>query len=342
VAQKRLQTTRPSPAKARSRNFGVANAEKIGGGGGGRGGQSRRAEQVRAANAARAKAAHNAAVKKASAQAAAQKDADRAAARQRYNAEKARQASIAAANQRAQEAAQEKNRIQATIRAAEKKEATRQANIAAVKKASAQAAAQKDAARAVARQKYYAEKARQANISAANKADKYGVTPTSMTHKNDADGINVADLDKSKTYIIGRPVDGLGALGVNHSAQLYYNGKTKEWDTLAAHNLNGNRLTSEFGLDADEPHLPGQVVLGTVNTGHMSNQAYIERMINTDGGYNDDAEYDAIPSLTAGQGWNCNGYTMGMIDHLGATVTPFDGRDVSSLTGADTRFNFSN
>jgi hypothetical protein len=319
VAQKRLQTTRPSPAKARSRNFGVANAEKIGGGGGGgggRGGQSRRAEQVRAANAARAKAAHNAAVKKASAQAAAQKDADRAAARQRYNAEKARQASIAAANQRAQEAAQEKNRIQATIRAAEKKEATRQANIAAVKKASAQAAA--------------------------NKADKYGVTPTSMTHKNDADGINVADLDKSKTYIIGRPVDGLGALGVNHSAQLYYNGKTKEWDTLAAHNLNGNRLTSEFGLDADEPHLPGQVVLGTVNTGHMSNQAYIERMINTDGGYNDDAEYDAIPSLTAGQGWNCNGYTMGMIDHLGATVTPFDGRDVSSLTGADTRFNFSN
>jgi hypothetical protein len=163
-----------------------------------------------------------------------------------------------------------------------------------------------------------------------------------MTHKNDADGINVADLDKSKTYIIGRPVDGFGALGVKHSAQLYYNGKTKAWDTLAAHNLNGNRLTSEFGLDADEPHLPGQVVLGTVNTGHMSNQAYIERMINTDGGYNDDAEYDAIPSWTAGQGWNCNGYTMGMIDHLGATVTPFDGRDVSSLTGADTRFNFSN
>jgi len=241
---------------------------------------------------------------------------------QSRNAEKVRAANAARAKAAAQKAAdasrardqadaRRKREIQATILAAEKEQA-RLDQIAA------------------------------ANLAAANRTDKYGVTPTSMTHKNDADGINVADLDKSKTYIVGRPVDGLGAFGVQHSAQLFYNGKTKEWDTLAAHNLNGNRLTSEIGLDADLPHLPGQVVLGTVNTGHMSNQAYIERMINTDGGYNDDAEYDTIPSLTAGQGLNCNGYTMGMIDHLGATVTPFDGRDVSSLTGADTRFNFSN
>ena len=299
-----------------------------GGGGGYRGDQSRNAEKVRAANAARAKAA-------------AQKAADASRARDQADARRKRE-------------------IQATILAAEKEQA-RLDQIAATKLANKKEqerldaiAAQKaedkrqkefemrETIRAAEKEQARLDQIAAANLAAANRTDKYGVTPTSMTHKNDADGINVADLDKSKTYIVGRPVDGLGAFGVQHSAQLFYNGKTKEWDTLAAHNLNGNRLTSEIGLDADLPHLPGQVVLGTVNTGHMSNQAYIERMINTDGGYNDDAEYDTIPSLTAGQGWNCNGYTMGMIDHLGATVTPFDGRDVSSLTGADTRFNFSN
>ena len=271
-----------------------------GGGGEGRGDQSRRAEAVRKANAARARAA----------------------------------AATAAANQRQKEQneANRQREIQATIRAAEKKEATRQANIAA---ASAKLAEERRVNQAREAHAAYTARVKQEEINATKSALINGTS----RHVNGKDGIDVANLDKNKTYIMGRPLVGGEVLGVQHSATLFHDGEA--WTTLGYHNKN-DKVDSRLGDEQDDPTMAGQIVLGTVNTGHMSNQSYVQAMINADGGYNDQAEYDSVPGAILGEGWNCNGMTTGMLNKLGGTVTPFDGKDINKLTGATTSFNFTN
>ncbi|HSR87838.1 MAG TPA: hypothetical protein VLL07_02695, partial [Pontiella sp.] len=95
----------------------------------------------------------------------------------------------------------------------------------------------------------------------------------------------------------------------------------KHYATLGAASKKDNgKLKSKMNRESDVER--GENVFETavrIPEG-MTEDEYIQLMIDTDENYNDDETYSALPNKNKKEGYNSNSYTAGLIDATGGTI----------------------